>query len=556
VAHSADTWGRLVAWLADQRWLAEAGRRLDRTDRDGPPGSADPPVPDDPAEPGPPRLPGLPESAEPESAEPESAEPESAEAPERPDLDLSEPERRLWAAYPTGERVDVAAAADRTVRAEVIARLLLGARAPKPGRVPAVRLRGARIAGRLDVSGGTVGCELRLERCELAEVPDFSNAQARQIRLNDCVLPGFDGGGLRTDGYLSLSGSFVNGQVKLVRARITGGFRMNGTKITNPGDWGLFAGALTVEAGTYWRKAEIIGGARLTGARMGGGFFLYGATLHAPGKDALDGGNMLVEDAMECSRGFSAAGSIKLRGARVSGTLSFDQATVHAPGRRAMQLSHMQVDELILALTAVTGEVTLVYSRVGVLLDGPRNWAAELRLNGLTYESLRGGAPADRLDWVNRDPRGFHAQPYEQLAAWYRGGGHEILARRAQLAKLRARRATQGWTARMWSRLLDVTVGYGYRPSRAALWFALLLAIGTAVFSAEHPHSIKQPDERPHFNAFAYTLDLLVPISAFGQRDAWDPAGWTQWLAYGLIGAGWLLASALIAGVTRVLRPN
>ena len=528
MADNADTWGRVVAWLADQRWLAEASRRLERPDRTD-------------------RL-ALPEPPEPAVEPAEPAEPA--------DLDLTEPERRLWAAYPTGGRVDVGSATDRTVRAEVIARLLLGARAPRPGCVPAVRLRGAKITGPLDISGGTVGCELRLERCELAEVPDFSNAQARQVRLSECVMPGFDGGGLRTDGYLSLSGSVINGQVKLVRARLTGGFRMNGAKITNTGDWGLFAGALTVEAGTYWRNTEIIGGARLTGARLGGGFFLHGATLHAPGKDALDGENMIVEDAMECSRGFSATGAIKLRGARVSGTLSFDHATVHGPRLRAMHLSHMQVNELILTLAEVTGEVTLVYSRIGVLLDHPQHWPAELRLNGLTYESLRGSAAADRLDWVNRDPRGFHAQPYEQLATWYRGGGHEILARRAQLAKLRARRATQGWTARMWSRLLDLTVGYGYRPSRAALWFALLLTIGTAVFAVEHPHSIKPPDERPHFNAFAYTLDLLIPISAFGQRDAWDPAGWTQWLAYALIGAGWLLASALIAGVTRVLRPN
>ena len=511
VPESADTWGRLVAWLTDQGWSAKGGRLLDSADDDDPDG-----------------------------------------------IELTEPERRVWAAYPSGGWVDVSAAADRTVRAEVIARLLLGARAPSPGRVPAVRLRGAQITGCLNLTGGTVGCELRLERCELAEAPDFSNAHARQVRFSDCVMPGFDGGGLRTDGYLSLSGSEINGQVKLVRARLTGGFRMNGTKITNGDDWGLFAGALAVEAGTYWRSARIDGGARLTGARMGGGFFLYGATLRAPlpGKDALDGGNMIVEDAMECSRGFTAEGTVRMRGARVTGTLSFDQAIVRAPGRRAMQLSHMQVDELILSLKEVAGEVTLVYSRLGVLLDNPHNWAAELRLNGLTYESLRGGDAAARLDWVNRDPRGYHAQPYEQLAAWYRGGGHEILARRAQLAKLRARRATQGWTARVWSHVLDLTVGYGYRPTRAAMWFALLLAIGTAVFAAEHPHSIKPPDERPHFNPFAYTLDLLVPISAFGQRDAWDPAGWTQWLAYTLIGAGWLLASALIAGVTRVLRPN
>jgi hypothetical protein len=42
----------------------------------------------------------------------------------------------------------------------------------------------------------------------------------------------------------------------------------------------------------------------------------------------------------------------------------------------------------------------------------------------------------------------------------------------------------------------------------------------------------------------------------FGQRDAWNATGWTQWLGYALIVTGWGLATALIAGVTRVLRPN
>ncbi|HEY7483575.1 MAG TPA: hypothetical protein VH912_03860 [Streptosporangiaceae bacterium] len=523
VPENTDTWGRLVAWLTDEGWLA------------GPtPRAAEEPEP----RPGPGDRPGAQRHREPAG------------------LRLTEPERRLWAAYPTGERVDVTGADDRAIRAEVLGRLLLGALDPEPGCVAAVRLRGAHITGCLDISGGTVGCELRLEHCELDEVPDFSNVQARQIRFASCALPGFDGGGLRTDGYLSLSGSVINGQVKLVRARITGGFRMNGTVITNRDGWGLYAGALAVEAGTFWQHARITGGARLTGARMGGGFFLYGATLYAPGRDALDGQNIIVEDAMECSRGFTAIGTVKLRGARVTGTLSFDQASVKAPGRRALQLSHMQVDELILTWVEAVGEVSLVYSRVGVLLDGPEHWPAELRLNGLVYQSLRGSGVDDRLGWVNRDPRGFHPQPYEQLAIWYRGGGHEILARRAQLAKLRARRSTQGLTARVWSRLLDITVGYGYRPTRAAMWFALLLAVGTIVFAVDHPHAIKPPDEQPQFNPFAYTLDLLVPISAFGQRDAWDPVGWTQWLAYVIIAAGWLLATALIAGVTRVLRPN
>ena len=85
-------------------------------------------------------------------------------------LELSEPERLLWAAFPRGAWADLLACdptADdledaapwgpsRTIRAEVIAALLLGGCAAEPGRAPAVRLRGARISGRLDLMGATV----------------------------------------------------------------------------------------------------------------------------------------------------------------------------------------------------------------------------------------------------------------------------------------------------------------------------------------------------------------------------------------------------------------
>ena len=51
---------------------------------------------------------------------------------------------------------------DRTVRGEVIAALLLGARRPGRGRVPAVRLSSARIVGPIDVSDGDVTASLEL----------------------------------------------------------------------------------------------------------------------------------------------------------------------------------------------------------------------------------------------------------------------------------------------------------------------------------------------------------------------------------------------------------
>ena len=478
---------------------------------------------------------------------------------------LNDAERRLWSSFPTGGQVvlgEVVPAGpdpDRIVRAEVISQLLLGACPPRTGFVAAVRLSGAYIIGTLDLSGGSVEYELRLTHCRLTETPDLSNAQTRQVRLSDCRMPGFDGGGLRADGYLSLSGSHIEGSVRLPRAQIMGGLRLNGTRITasEPAEWALFGGALLVEAGMYAREAEIEGGVRLTGARMNGGIWLEGATLRNPGRLAIDAQNMVVEDAAEFSRA-TTIGTVRLRNARVNGLLAFSRARLDSadPNRLALHASHMTCDELLLLpAEKIKGPVSLSFSRIAVVMDDQSIWPDEVRLNGLTYETLRNVPFQHRLSWVSRDKE-FHAQPYEQLATYYRGIGHDDYARKVQLAKLRARRRNLNPIGKAWNGLLDWTVGYGYRPWLAFAWFAVLVGLGTAVFSSNRPHTIKPADERPDFHAFVYTLDLLIPIDTFGQQQSYDPQGWSRWIAYALVAAGWILATALIAGVTRVLRPN
>lgn len=486
---------------------------------------------------------------------------------------LSPAEQRLWQAFPSGAWVEFGEVTtgpgrpagenapedgdswgpERTIRAEVITALLLGAREAGTGAVPAVRLRGARITGQITVRGGNLEHELVLSGCHLDEPIDLNSSMTRTLRFTDCRIPGFNGGGMRVAGHLSLSGSWITGTVRVSRAQFESGFWLAGTKIVADSEWALYAGAMVVDAGMFLHNADISGGVRLVGTRLNGGLFLDKATFRNPGQNALTCDSMVVEDTMEGA--FTALGCVRLRGARVNGTLSITGTITSPDTGYALHASHMEAREFYLKpAETIDGVVTLAHSRFTILHDDPRTWPERLRLNGLTYDRLRGSA-GRRIDWVSRDPEGFRPQPYEQLAAWFLRDGNDGLARRTQLAKLRARRRTFSVTGRIWGYLLDVTVGYGYRPWLAAIWFAMLLVAGTIVFGLNPPRALK-PAEAPVFDAFAYTFDLLLPIAAFGQRELFDPAGWTQGLAYCLIVAGWILATALIAGATRILRPT
>jgi hypothetical protein len=120
--------------------------------------------------------------------------------------------------------------------------------------------------------------------------------------------------------------------------------------------------------------------------------------------------------------------------------------------------------------------------------------------------------------------------------------------RRVLLAKQRHRRTTLRTPGRLAGRLLDAIVGHGYRPWLAAIWLALLLTAGTAVYAIHHPQPLPGGPVPP-FNPF-----LLIPIGAFGLRTAYASAGAAQWLADALIAAGWILTTAVIAGITRAVR--
>lgn len=177
-------------------------------------------------------------------------------------------------------------------------------------------------------------------------------------------------------------------------------------------------------------------------------------------------------------------------------------------------------------------------------------------MEGFVYENLapRGHFPlARRLEWVAAATPEYSPEPYERLAAVLRDSGEDSDAREVLIAKHRRRRATLPPAAKAWGHLQDWTVVYGYRPGRAALWMAVLWAAGALLFSGHRPEPIKA-DEHPHWDAALYALDLLLPVIDLGQEGQWKVEGGWQWAAATLVLLGWILATTVAAGASRLLR--
>ncbi|MFI7011841.1 oxidoreductase [Streptomyces sp. NPDC050145] len=517
-------------------------------------------------------------------------------------------ERQLWHAYAQGRTVEGRPGAPRaarpTVRAEFLMALLLGA-GPEaaPGDRPALRLGGASVTGTLDLRFADIAAPIALTDCRFTETPLLRGAQLRDLTLADCVLPGLVADAvqihgrlvlshcrlsgplvltgtethgdldlthtvicapdaeavsavrLRTGGNLLCAHMKVNGGMRLSGASITGEFDLEGAHLSRPG--GTVLDAYHVQVGedlTFHPGFSAEGRIILSGADVGAAIGFCGARLHHPGDIALEAVDVTVNRNFDLGAGLNVTGGITLDGSQIGTRLSFEDATLSRPGGTALSLRLTQARETDLRTRVpVDGTVDAGNARLGVLYDAPATWPRRLRLSDTAYDALATPLTAgERLAWIRRGTEGYLPQPYEQLAAAYRRLGHEDEARTVLLAKQRHRRSALPLHARVWGYVQDATVGYGYRPGRAALWIIALLAVGATFFSAHHPAPLEAA-KAPPFNPVFYALDLLLPLFGFGQKAAYAPHGAGQWLAYALTTAGWVLATTVTAGVSRAL---
>ncbi|TXS45411.1 membrane-associated oxidoreductase [Streptomyces sp. uw30] len=481
--------------------------------------------------------------------------------------ELTAAEAEVWQAFPRGAAVDFRTTQDetaalgtdwgdqRTVRAMVLKALLLDGPVVS-GEVAALKVSGARITGALDLRYATVESVVRLSHCHFDEVPDLSGASLKYLNLTGSRLPGLASARVRVDGGLRLTDCRFTGPVRLGGAQIAGALYLERTEVTAPEGSerpALQLHQVTVGEDLCASRLRTQGEVRLNGASVSGSLRLEDAELRHPGAFVLNA-EALEVGANLLGRRLAAHGRIDLRGARIPGRLDLLYSRLSNPDGTALRASSCVIGEVWLrGGEPMQGRLNLRRSQIEHLNLDPEMLPDQVRLLDLTYTSLTPHVPPElRLPMLERDEDTFDPHGYEQLTAAYRRTGDDDAARRVQLAKQRHHRTTLPWYGRLWGHVQDATVGYGFRPMRALGWLLSLLAVGSVAFALHTPPALKA-DEAPQFNPFFYTLDLLLPVISFGQEPAFAPRGWQQALAYTLVLIGWILATTVVAGVTRTV---
>ncbi|MBH1936283.1 oxidoreductase [Streptomyces sp. AV19] len=521
-----------------------------------------------------------------------------------PGLGLTVAEQGMWRSFRTGTTHDLRTpqperndpngphtwGPERSVRARVIALLLLDGPAPLPGRVAALKLNGVQITGLLDLSGGTVVPYVEMRNCRFEQQLLLPETRFTTLRLVGCAIPRLEAARLHTEGDLHLPRCVVRRGIRLTDAQIGTDLLLNQAVVRRDRRGvAIAADGLSVGQDLQAELARAYGELSMRGAKIGVSLSLRGSTLSNPfGRRALNAPQLTVERTVYLTpaadtgpapaggtppygispatpehgtrmRRFTCEGGMRLDDGRFGDAVDFSSARLVMTGDQELSLRRVQTPELrFLGERPESGRVVLSGAKVVNLVDRWESWPGpgSLTMAGFSYETLipHGRFPLSRrLEWVAAATPEYAPEPYECLAAALRDSGEDTDARAVLLAKQRRRRETLPPAGKAWGYLQDWTVAYGYRPGRAALWMAVLWALGTAYFSGHQMPRVK-PEEGPSWNPALYTLDLLLPVIDLGQGPAWRTTGTGQWLASGLVLVGWVLATTVAAGASRLLR--
>jgi hypothetical protein len=478
-----------------------------------------------------------------------------------------------------GERVALSTAADgvrcKVRQGLVIARSEIGLDIDlRGGRFRSIDAVGARVAHNVNLRPDKAG-----QRCSCAGKLELSFAEiGGNLSCSDAQLGGeLIAVDMHVSGNAVVRPRTVAGAVQLGGSRIDGNLEFGGRFAA-----GITANRITVGNNVGLAAIQACGEVILTLADVGGdldctrGYFDKGVTAN----------RMKVRGSVKFEAAHSK-GPLALTGTSIGGDLRCHDTTFDGP-TAGLYADGTTVDLTLVWRPQSGGSLSLRHAHVRTLADTEAAWPQEGRLNveRFVYDGFGAEAPvtpSERIRWLRlQDP--FRADPYERLARLYRAEGHDAHGRKVGIAREhdRRRRGKPGLLGWLWSMILAGTIRYGYRPALALAWLAGIYITSVVIFTwaadrggflavrarpttatttvTPAADRCERRDAYPCFNAYAYAVDVVVPLLNLHQAEYWQPDATKQagkvarrygWIATPL---GWLFTTLGVAAFSGLIR--
>lgn len=390
----------------------------------------------------------------------------------------------------------------------------------------------------------------------------------------------------KISGSVFLNGNFrAKGEVRFLGADIGGSLMCMGAQcVPTEGDALSFDEAKISGSVFFKDNFEATGTVRFYGAEIGGNLECDEAYFQPNKGEALNFEGAKIGGSVFLRTGFHAEGDVVLSSAEVGDWLELSHAAIngefnveHAIIQNKFKLTDMQ--------QRLTG-ANLRHMQCGSLLDDSTSWGTGNHLNGFTYRSLAHEAPIKpefRVKWLqdqSSDSGAYRPQPWRHLQMTLKAMGHDAEAREIGIAHeserrdrkiIGAIRENAGRTERFYARVArafhysyGVFTDYGYRPIKLVAWMVGVWLVCSLIFwcaarggvmgpaspliltNVDYRHkcgvdsenapaqfSIKYkhnnwyycrdlPSEFSTFNAFIYSLDLILPPVNLFQVQDWS----------------------------------
>lgn len=250
-----------------------------------------------------------------------------------PPEDLTDSEIAMVRSAATGEMLDLGQGSNAdqqeasnvwgVIRSAVLRQLLTDERWP----AQSVRLSGARISGRLDMTSSVVRCPLYMRECIFDDPITLDYATASALTLTRCRLSGgLSGENLSVTESLDLSQSILGGALVLRRAQISGRLDCGGAHLAASALslYALYAERVSVGDDVLFDEGFVATGPlRLNEARIAGQLVCSSALLSGIDGNgcSLSAAHIIVESDVFFDQGFNAQGSLRLNDAAIAGQL-------------------------------------------------------------------------------------------------------------------------------------------------------------------------------------------------------------------------------------------